>query len=637
AQSAGDGTGRPVDPADWAVLGDGLPSVDRARRYAGLDALAADVSAGAPVPDVVLATPAAQAAARGADVAESAHAALLDTLGLVRAWLADERFEGARLAVVTRGAVAAGAEDVPGLAHAGVWGLLRSAQTENPGRLVLVDLDEAATEAPGTPLETALGTGEPQVAVRSGRALVPRLGRTGPAAGEGGTPRWDEGTVLITGATGALGAVLARHLVTEHGARRLLLLSRRGADAPGAGELRAELTGLGAEVTLAACDVVDREALARTLAQVPAEHPLTAVVHTAGVLEDGVLTGMTDDQLRNVLRPKIDAAWNLHELTRDADLSAFVLYSSVAGLLGTAGQANYAAGNTFLDALAAHRHALGLPATSLAWGLWQESSTLSGHLADADLKRLARSGLLPLASDDAMALFDAAPATGEPVLAVTRLAVAALRDSGAEPPVLLRGLVRGAPRRPSAAAGGTGGTGGTGAGPTLAEQLAALPAPEQEQVLNDLVRTHVAGVLGHSDVTSVAADRAFQELGFDSLTAVELRNRLNAATGLRLPTTLVFDHPSPGHLAAHLRGELVDDTSAAGPALAGLDSVEAALRAAAMDGDAYDRITERLRALLDLAAAAGGGASGSVSGDTGHDDLASASDEELFALVDELD
>ncbi|WP_229898672.1 SDR family NAD(P)-dependent oxidoreductase [Streptomyces hiroshimensis] len=624
---ATDGARRPADPAGWAVLGEGLPSLDGARRYTGLDALAADVTAGAPVPDVVLAP---LTAPRGADVAESAHGALLDALGLVTAWLADERFEGARLAVVTRGAVATGAEDVTDLAHAGVWGLLRSAQTENPDRLVLVDLGDEAGEA-GT-LEAALATGEPQIAVRSGRTLVPRLARTGPAAGEVTTPRWGEGTVLITGATGALGAVLARHLVTEHGARHLLLLSRRGPDAPGAAELRTELAELGAEVTLAACDVTDRAALAGTLAQIPAEHPLTAVVHTAGVLEDGVVARMTPAQLRNVLRPKVDAAWNLHELTRDADLSAFVLYSSVAGLLGTAGQANYAAGNTFLDALAAHRHAQGLPATSLAWGLWEQASAISGHLADADLKRLARSGLLPLASDEAMALFDAAPATGEPVLAVTRLALAALRDSGAEPPALLRGLVRSAPRRPAAAAAGS-----AEAGPALAEQLAALPAPEQERVLTDLVRTHVAGVLGHSDITSVEAGRAFQELGFDSLTAVELRNRLGAATGLRLPTTLVFDHPSPGALAAHLRGQLVDDTSAAGPVLAGLDGVEAAIRAAALDGDAHELITARLRALLDLADGSGGAADGSAPGDTAHDDLESASDEELFALVDELD
>ncbi|MEU1815981.1 type I polyketide synthase [Streptomyces roseifaciens] len=629
---AADGTRRPADPAGWAVLGEGLPALDGARRYTGLDALAADVTAGAPVPDVVLAP---LAAPRGADVAESAHGALLGALGLVTAWLADERFEGARLAVVTHGAVAAGAEDVTDLAHAGVWGLLRSAQTENPDRLVLVDLGGGAggtDGAPGALLEAALGTGEPQVAVRADRTLVPRLARTGPAAGGGTTPRWDEGTVLITGATGALGAVLARHLVTGHGAQHLLLLSRRGPDAPGATELRTELTELGAGVTLVACDVTDREALARTLAEIPAERPLTAVVHTAGVLEDGVVAGMTPDQLRNVLRPKVDAAWNLHELTRDADLSAFVLYSSVAGLLGTAGQANYAAGNTFLDALAAHRRAHGLPATSLAWGLWEQASALSGHLADADLKRLARSGLLPLASDDAMALFDAAPATGEPVLAVTRLAVAALRDSGAEPPALLRGLVRRAPRRPAAAAAR-----GAESGPAPAEQLAALPAPEQERVLTDLVRTHVAGVLGHADLTSVEAGRAFQELGFDSLTAVELRNRLGTATGLRLPTTLVFDHPSPGALAAHLRGQLVDDTSAAGPALAGLDGVEAAIRAAALDGDAHERITARLRALLDLADGSVGAAAGAAAGDTAPDDLASASDEELFALVDELD
>ncbi|WP_229852086.1 type I polyketide synthase, partial [Streptomyces roseolus] len=295
-----------------------------------------------------------------------------------------------------------------------------------------------------------------------------------------------------------------------------------------------------------------REALAGLLAAVPAEHPLTAVVHTAGVLDDGLIGSLTAERLDAVLRPKVDAAWNLHELTRDLDLTAFVVYSSIAGLLGTAGQANYSAGNTFLDALAAHRRAQGLPGLSLAWGLWAESSELSGGLSEVDLQRMARSGLLPLGTAEAMELFDAAPATGEAVLAVNRIDLAALRGgSGDQPLPMLRALVPAAPRRAGSASHGDA---------ALAERLAPLTPAQRDAALLDLVRAQVAGVLGHADPSAIDADRAFQELGFDSLTAVELRNRLNAASGLRLSTTLVFDHPNPGALAAHLRDQLGLDT-----------------------------------------------------------------------------
>ncbi|GGX61850.1 type I polyketide synthase [Streptomyces hiroshimensis] len=549
------------DSATWALLGDAAhgPGLGAGHTYAGLDELAAAVADGAPVPPVVV-LPLLPAGAAGDSPAGRARAATQQVLETARAWLADERFADAKLLVATRGAVAAGAEDVTDLTHAGVWGLLRSAATENPGRFLIADLGGAADagrdgDGPtaGALLSAAVASGETQAAVRGGRILTPRLARArrSPEAADGTRPRWDEGTVLITGATGTLGAALARHLVTEHGAQRLLLLSRRGPDAPGAAELRTELAELGAEVTLAACDVADREALAGTLARIPAEHPLSAVVHTAGAVDDGLLSGLTPERLDAVLRPKVDAAWNLHELTRDARLSAFVLFSSLAGLLGTAGQANYAAGNTFLDALAAHRRAHGLPATSLAWGLWEETSASTGHLADVDLQRMARSGLLPLATRDGMELFDAAgsldnAALDDAVLAVTRLDTAALRGREDVPP-LLRGLAPAARRRAAS---------GTGDGATPAQRFAALAPEERDRVLTDLVRTHVAGVLGHSANAAVDGDRAFKELGFDSLTAVELRNRLQTATGLRLPTTLVFDHPNTTALAAYLSAQV---------------------------------------------------------------------------------
>nr|WP_281274395.1 type I polyketide synthase [Allorhizocola rhizosphaerae] len=432
-----------------------------------------------------------------------------------------------------------------------------------------------------------------------------------------------DGTVLVTGATGTLGALVARHLVTVYGARHLLLVSRRGLQAPGAAELRDMLGELGAQVTVAACDVGDRAALAQLLQAVPAAHPLTAVVHTAGVLDDGVVANMTREQMENVLRAKADAAWHLHELTRHADLSAFVLYSSFAGLLGQAGQANYAAANAFLDALAEHRRDLGLPAVSLAWGLWAEASGMTAHLDEVDLRRMARSGLLPLSSAEGMAAFDAALALGRPVAVPTRLDPAALRNQGESLPALLRGLVTVAVRR--ASAGQT-----TEAGATFADRLAQLTEPDRRRVLVDLVRTQVATVLGHASHNTIAGDRALKELGFDSLTAVELRNRLNAATGLRLPTTLVFDYPTAEQIAGFLREQFVlEEVTADVAVLSDLDRISVLLRDSLGESAARERIAGRLQELLMLC---------SPEAPPGRldDDLDSATDDELFALVDQL-
>ncbi|MET8977519.1 type I polyketide synthase [Streptomyces sp. NPDC004539] len=617
-------------PKGWAGLGENLLGLPGFVPYApGADVPVPTVMVLAAVPGAGVGTASEADAVSGPP--ERAREAVGRVLAAVHAWLADERLAGTRLVVVTRGAVAVGAEDVTDLAHAGVWGLVRSAQAENPGRLVLVDLDpDAAPGTDGTALASAVAGGEPQVAVRSGVLRVPRLARA-VRDPEAAGPRWDTGTVLISGATGALGAVLARRLVSEHGARRLLLLSRSGPDAPGAAELRARIEESGAEAILTACDVTDRDALARVLADIPDDRPLTAVVHTAGVVDDGVVADLTPARLDRVLRPKVDAAWHLHDLTRGHDLTAFVLYSSIAGVLGTAGQANYAAGNTFLDALAAHRRAHGLPGTSLAWGLWAEASTLSGGLADADLRRLARVGLRPLPTAEGLALFDAAHTTGEAVLGVSRLDAAALRGRSAELPAVLREFAGPAGRRTAASASDA-----DGGEVALGRRLAELDAEQRAGVLTELVRAQVAAVLGHADTGRVAADRAFQELGFDSLTAVELRNQLGRATGLRLPTTLVFDHPTPHALATHLLGELAvpggesatPTGSAADRVLADLAGLEAAIVFAAPDGGARDRIAVRLRELLKAAEARDARQARDDS------DLDEASDEELFALLD---
>ncbi|MCC3777692.1 type I polyketide synthase, partial [Streptomyces sp. UNOB3_S3] len=372
---------------------------------------------------------------------------------------------------------------------------------------------------------------------------------------------WDpNGTVLITGGTGTLGQLLAHHLVTHHGIRHLLLTSRRGPQAENAQQLLTELHALGATARIVACDAADHEALSAALATIPTEHPLSGVIHAAGVLDDATITTLTPQHVDNVLHPKVDAALNLHHLTHHHNLTAFVLFSSAAGTLGSPGQANYAAANTFLDALAQHRKAHGLPGVSLAWGMWADRSGMTGHLGETDLHRMTRGGGVPLSADEGLSLFDAALRRDEALLAPVRLDPAVLRDrstSGQAPPPLLRGLVR-APARRAVQAAGAGRTDGS----ALVERLAALSDAERDQVLLDLVCSHAAAVLGHATADDVDAGRAFKELGFDSLTAVELRNRLNSATGLRLPATLVFDHPTPTALARHLRAGLLGESTA---------------------------------------------------------------------------
>ncbi|MEV7237014.1 MFS transporter [Streptomyces sp. NPDC051020] len=492
------------------------------------------------------------------DMVSGAHELTARVLGVVQEWLTDERFASSRLLVVTRGAAALPGETVTDPAAAAVAGLVRSAQAENPGRILLGDTDtdtDADTDT-DVPLDLAalLASGEPETALRDSGVWAPRLVRARPAPDTADWPSLvdADAVILVTGGTGTLGALVARHLVTAHGVRRLVLTSRRGPDAPGADALRAELAGLGAEVTVVACDLADRDA-ARALLTL---HPPTAVVHCAGVLDDATLGSLTAAQLARVLRPKIDAAWNLHELTAPLNLSAFVLFSSVAGVLGNPGQANYAAGNAFLDALASLRQGQGLPAQSLAWGLWSDDDGMASGLDATDLRRMNRSGVQPLAAAHGLSLLDEAGRLDDALLLPIRLDLKTLRATEPLAPIL-SGLVRRKARAASAAPGDQ-----------PRDGLAALAPKERSRTLLDLVRAQVASVLGHGSAADVEPDRAFTEIGFDSLTAMELRNQLTIATGLRLPATLVFDHPSARAVAAHLDSLLAGDSTAAAATVA---------------------------------------------------------------------
>ncbi|WP_370040043.1 type I polyketide synthase [Micromonospora sp. M71_S20] len=439
-------------------------------------------------------------------------------------WLAEPT--GPRIVVRTRGAVALPGEDVTDLAGAAVWGFVRSVQAEHPDRVVLVDGD------------VVLADDEPQLVVRDGVPHAARLARATTA--DPVETDFGSGTVLVSGASGALGAVVARHLVAVHGVRDLLLVSRRGATAPGAAELAAELTASGASVRWAACDVADRDAVAALVAG----RALSAVVHVAGVLDDGLLASLSPERLDRVLAPKVDAAWHLHEATAGTGLSAFVVFSSAAGVFGNAGQAAYSAANAFLDALVVRRRAAGLTGQSLAWGMWDGG--MAGELTGAERQRLAQAGVRALPVDEGLRLFDAALTCAAPVLVPIGL------DLGVVDGPLYRGLVR--PRTRRAASTGSG----------LAARLAGRSGPECADLLLDLVRTNVATVLGHRDPDAVDPGRAFTELGFDSLAALELRNQLNAATGLRLPATLTFDRPNTRAVAELLYERLVPDTGGDG-------------------------------------------------------------------------
>jgi acyl transferase domain-containing protein/acyl carrier protein len=605
-------------------------------RYPDLDALEQAIADGAPAPAVVLVD--AESAGAGPELERESgegtsaeavgglgagvHARTTRVLELLQAWIASKPLSEAKLLLLTEGAISVAGES-PNLAEAALVGLVRTAQSEHPGRFGLLDLDRG--EAAAGSLDRALRSEEPELAAREGSLYAPRLGRV-PAAEEArASESFDpQATVLITGGTGGLGALLARHLVSEHGVRQLLLVSRSGAAAEGAENLRGELRELGCEVRIEACDVSQREQLEQLLATIPQEHPLGAAVHAAGVLDDGVIESLDGERIARVMAPKVDAAVNLHELIGPAKL---IVFSSAAATMGNPGQGNYAAANAFVDALASYRRAQGLPATSMAWGAWEQATGMTEALGEADRARFERFGTYPLPDAQGLELFDVALDLDEPLLVPMRLDSGALRVQAKAGmlPAILQGLVRMPARR---SADGQ---------DSLTGRLAESPEPEWDGIVLELVRGQIAEVLGHSSPEAIDPQRAFKELGFDSLAAVELRNRLSQSTGLKLPSTLIFDHPSAAAVAKLIRSKVTLDGTARPAIDEGLDRLEALLPSIAADNEEQTRVRVRLQALTRrVEAFLADGAYGDAPDDAAavEDALESATDDEVFELLD---
>ena len=566
-------TGRWAVVDDDGGLLDGLLDADGQplERYLDLGLLGKAVVAAGGAPEVVLVSfHGIGAAERPGELSRRARATLARALDLIKRWLADERLASSRLVFLTGGAVSPLPEGgVSDLAAAALWGFVRSAQSEHPDRFVLLDLDHREISLAG--LRAAVGSGERQLALREGRVLAPRLSRV--RSNPVGEPlRLDpQGTVLITGGTGGLGGAVARHLVVEHGMRSVILASRRGGDAEGALELALALRELGAEVRTVACDVTEREQVRELLESVAEKHPLRAVVHAAGTAYNGLIESFTEEQIERVLAPKLDGAMHLHELTSDLDLQAFVLFSSVAATFGGPGQGNYAAANAFLDALAEQRRSQGLPATSIAWPLWTEVGL--GRYLDAAkvsgeaLVRVATGSAAfgTLSPEQGLELFDSALASGEAMVVAAQLDGKTLHAEARAGtlPVFMSRLVRTPMRLAQDPAHGS-----------LARRAAAVPEHERGAVVLEEVRRHVAAVLGQDSLDSVPVESDLLELGFDSLTSVELRNLLKTVTGLQLPTTVVFDHPTTVALAHYIEAELVAVSAGDRGVAAGRERVE---------------------------------------------------------------
>ncbi|MGW3682789.1 type I polyketide synthase [Streptomyces prasinus] len=554
---------------------------------------------------------------------------------------------------LTAGAVGTGDDEAPvSPDQAAVWGLGRVAALEHPGHWGgLIDLPAHGPDGdprPAARLAAALTRtdGEDQMALRARGTYGRRLRHAGTTPVRPGTGWRPTGTALITGGTGAIGGHVARWLAAE-GADHLVLLSRRGPEAPGARDLTAELTALGARVTVRACDLQDRADVARTLAELAADGvTVRTVMHTAGLGELAPLadTGVAD--LARLMGAKAAGARHLDELLDPAALDAVVHFSSVSAVWGVGSHGAYAAANAYLDTLAELRGRQGAPVRSVAWGPWDGGGMVGAGAAEPMLRRgipLLRPGHAMVALRQALDANEPAVAAAEVDWAGFAPSFTALRPS----PLLadlpeVRALSAG---RPDEAAAD--GTAGTGAGEGLRARLATLPAVERGRAVVELVRTHAAVALGHTGAEEIEPDTTFRDLGIDSLTAVALRDRLAAATGLALPATLVFDRPTPVALAEHLTGLLLpeapEDTGAL-PSADELDRLEAALARRADDDLDRVRIVMRLESLLSRTrngpaaastdAAGDGGGDGSVDAAALADRLGNATNDELFALVE---
>ncbi|MCN4269927.1 type I polyketide synthase, partial [Mycobacterium tuberculosis] len=439
--------------------------------------------------------------------------------------------------------------------------------------------------------------------------------------GPGGQSGLAGGTVVVTGGTGMAGSAVATHLVRRHGVANLVLVSRSGEQADRAAEVAALLREGGAQVAVVSCDVADRDALAALLAGLDPRYPLKGVFHAAGVLDDAVITGLTPDRVDTVLRAKVDGAWNLHELTEDMDLSAFVVFSSMAGIVGTPAQGNYAAANAFLDGLVAYRRSRGLAGLSVAWGLWEQASAMTRHLGERDRARMTQAGLAPLTTEQALGFLDTALQADRAVVVAARLDRAALAGAGAALPALFSQLAAGPTRRRIDAADTAVSMSG------LVSRLHALTPERRQRELTDLVISNAAAVLGRSSSVDINAHKAFQDLGFDSLTAVELRNRLKTATGLTLSPTLIFDYPTPATLAEHLDSRLVTASGSDQQSLSDrVDDITRELVVLLDQPDLSANVKAHLRTRLQTML---------TSLTTEDDDIAAATESQLFAILDE--
>ncbi|MFD4626767.1 SDR family NAD(P)-dependent oxidoreductase [Streptomyces sp. NPDC058475] len=521
----------------------------------------------------------------GTVTAAHVHDTAAWALEAVQQWMrAEDVCERALLTFVTRHAVAVPGDDAHDLASSTLWGMVRTTQTENPGHIRIIDVDDAAVAEPD-PIKAALRRSEAQLAVRAGRVLRPHLWPHASAIAP--FPDCGDDTVVITGGTGTIGRALARHLVTRKSVRSVALLSRSGRQAPGITALTADLERLGASVRVIEADTTDAERLRAALARLRSERPLAGVVHAAGLLDDAIVPNMTPGQLHRVLASKVDSALNLDAATREDDLRFFTVFSSLYGVLGGPGQANYAAANTFLDHFAHWRRAQGRPANSVAWGLWDEATGMTGHLDEADLLRLRRNGVAPFTVPEGLDLFDAALGSGTTAVIAARLAVSdATDDATMDGPFLFSRLagrevtraekvrkpaptVAAAPPAPPApalrqeiqeAAAASAQPRAEAERPTRPQEAATVldllnstDASHDQRVagLLTVVKESVAELLG-TEHRRVDAQQSFYEMGFDSLTSMELRVRLGRRLDIRLGATVVFDHPTPEALVSHI-------------------------------------------------------------------------------------